>query len=91
MRYGWLEQLYRHRVPAKAGGLALQPPYSCRIEPLLDTLNQVLAEACATLPDELRSVVATELLTASATVRLATGTGMVEIFEFMTGKRGMAR
>jgi hypothetical protein len=44
MRYPWLEQLYRHHVPGRQGSSASGlPPYCCRIDPLLDGLNQVRA------------------------------------------------
>ena len=39
MRQQWLEQLYRHHVSGPAG--APPPPFSTRIDPLLDGLNQV--------------------------------------------------
>ncbi|KAF5831144.1 hypothetical protein DUNSADRAFT_13524 [Dunaliella salina] len=55
MRSAWCEHLYRHRV---SGGA----PFSTNIEPLLDGLNQVLADIGNQMPDNTRAFFAAELL-----------------------------
>jgi len=55
MRGAWCEHLYRHRV---SGGA----PFSTNLEPLLDGLNQVLADIGNQMPDNTRAFFAAELL-----------------------------